>query len=129
MSVTGLHHFNIRGNPDDIERIRRFYVEVLGLREGWRAPFESRGHWLYAGADPVLHLLLMPQAREGKPLPPDEPGLDHVALRCENLDAILQRLAERGIEYRLTKVPVTGHRQAFLRDPMGNGVELNQVPA
>lgn len=128
MSVTGLHHFNIRGNPADIERVRRFYIDVLGLQEGWRAPSQSSGYWLYAGADPVLHLLLLPQARESAPLPADAPGFDHVALRCEDLDAILQRLGERGIEYRLTKVPVTGHLQAFLRDPMGNGLELNQAP-
>lgn len=128
MGITGLHHFNIRGNAEDIERVRRFYVDLLGLAEGWRPPFDSGGYWLYAGEEAVLHLVISPRMCGCGPLPADTPGLDHVAFGCDDLGGLLQRLDQHGVEHRLTKVPATGHLQAFLHDPMGNGVELNQAP-
>ena len=35
------------------------------------------------------------------------------------------RLDEIGIAYRVADVPLTRTRQIFLKDPAGNGVELN----
>ena len=41
---------------DLIEALRRFYTEVIGLQVGPRPPFDSPGHWLYAGPVDLLHL-------------------------------------------------------------------------
>ena len=54
---------------------------------------------------------------------------NHFALEVDGLDALLDLLAARGVEYRRSAyVPAAGH-QAFIRDPDGNVIELIQPPA
>lgn len=123
MPVLGLDHFNLRADPALTARLREFYVEVIGLHEGWRPPFDFPGHWLYAGEQPVLHLV----ADASMPAPPSPPrsALDHVALRCSGLAEVEQRLRERAVAVRRSAVPGTAQVQLFVVDPAGNGVELN----
>lgn len=123
MSVTGIDHYNLRGSMAALERIRDWYRDTIGLAVGERPPFGNRGYWLYAGTHPVLHLS---EERPGETHP--EPGagtFDHVAFRCDDFEAMRARLDGIGIAYRVADVPLTRTRQIFLRDPAGNGVELN----
>ncbi|KVL47681.1 hypothetical protein WT01_33675 [Burkholderia cepacia] len=32
-----------------LDALRDFYVDIVDLREGFRAPFKRFGYWLYAG--------------------------------------------------------------------------------
>ena len=50
-----LDHFTIVS--PDIERLRRFFVDVAGLVDGPRPAFGIAGHWLYLGQQAVLHLI------------------------------------------------------------------------
>ena len=111
---------NIRAPAADIARLKQFYCDVLGLAEGWRPPFESRGFWLYAGRHPLVHLV---EGDSGQSAVAG-PGIDHIAFRCADLDLCMARLRERGLEYRVTQVPTLGQRQIVLRDPLGTGVEI-----
>ena len=36
MSIEGMNHFNVL--TDDVEKTRRFYVDIVGLTEGDRPP-------------------------------------------------------------------------------------------
>ncbi|MFO1252522.1 MAG: diguanylate cyclase [Inhella sp.] len=122
MENLGFAHYNLRAEWSVLEQLRDFYVEVVGLQAGPRPPFASRGFWLYAGGQDVLHLS---EARPGERREPHASGsFDHVAFRCRGLAACEQRLAGRGIAVRRSGVPGTGIVQLFLRDPVGNGVEL-----
>ena len=57
MRITHIDHYNIRLKPSDLEAIRDFYVNVLGLTEGARPHFNFPGYWLYGGAEAaILHL-------------------------------------------------------------------------
>lgn len=126
MSVLGFAHYNLRGSRVQIEALREFYTEVVGLTVGERPPFRSFGYWLYAGGRDLLHLS---EARPGEPERADAPTtFDHVALRSTGLPATEQHLRARGIDYRRAEVPETGAQQLFFRDPFGNGVELNFAP-
>lgn len=123
MPVAGLDHFNLRAPPALLEALRRFYVEVIGLEEGPRPPFRSRGHWLYAQGRDILHL-----TESG----PDEArashvatSFDHIALACTDADAMQARLRQHGIDHAVDDVPMASRKQVFLRDPAGNGIELN----
>ena len=60
MTVVRLGHVNFGAQADVIESLRRFYVEVIGLREGPRPRFGSgsSGHWLYAGEHDVIRKVL-----------------------------------------------------------------------
>ena len=123
MSTLGFSHFNLCAPRDLLDRLQAFYVDVVGLTPGPRPPFRRFGYWLYAGEQDLLHLVV------------PEPGdlrsvtarttFDHVAFRCTDLPAVLQRLAAQGIAFEQTVAPMTRQVQLFFTDPAGNGVELN----
>ena len=122
MTIEAIHHVNIRASATDIARLKRFYCEIVGLREGWRPPFKSCGHWLYAGTQPIVHLV----EDEGDVDTNASKGcVDHVAFRCSDLAPMIERLRSSGIEFQLTQVPSLGDQQLLFRDPLGIGVELN----
>jgi catechol 2,3-dioxygenase-like lactoylglutathione lyase family enzyme len=117
VTIETIHHVNIRAPATDIAKLREFYCDIVGLRDGWRPPFDSRGHWLYAGPHPVVHLV------EGGDMGPGG-GVDHVAFRCSDLAPAIDRLRSRSIEFQLSLVPGLGDQQLLFRDPLGIGVEL-----
>ena len=125
MTIEAIHHVNIRAPATDIAKLRQFYCEIVGLRDGWRPPFKSRGHWLYAGPHPVVHLVessgMADMASAG--------GVDHVAFRCSDLAPMIERLQSRGIGFELSQVPSLGDQQLLFRDPLGIGVELTVAGA
>jgi catechol-2,3-dioxygenase len=123
MSVTGLNHYNLRASRQILDALRDFYVSIVGLRVGYRPPFNSFGYWLYAGDHAVLHL-----SEAG----PDERRLlnvtgtfDHVAFSCTHVEEFESRLRGFDVGYTSDLVPHTGQQQLFFHDPAGNGVELN----
>jgi catechol 2,3-dioxygenase-like lactoylglutathione lyase family enzyme len=120
-NIDAIHHVNIRAPAGDIAKLRQFYCDILGFREGWRPPFESRGHWLYAGTHPVLHLV----EGDAGAATASAGIVDHVAFRCSDLAPVIEKLRGRGIEFRLMRVPSLGDQQLQFRDPLGLGVELN----
>lgn len=123
MSAVALDHVNIRVPAAMLETVRSFYLNVVGLRDGVRPPFGSIGHWLYAGAQPVIHLSVLTDA--GAAAPTAGGAVDHIAFRCADLEGMQARLASMNIPYRQALVPLTKQLQLFVRDPAGNGVELN----
>jgi len=125
MHVAGICHFNLRASRELLDSLRDFYRDIVGLSVGARPAFSSFGYWLYAGSKDVLHLT---EARADEQRPPDAAcTFDHVAFSCTNLAAYEARLQAAGIAYVIDAVPGTGQLQLFLRDPAGNGVELNFI--
>lgn len=114
MQPTGVHHVSI--NVTDVPAALAFYTGALGLTERADRPdFGFAGAWLDAGGQQV-HLI-----EAGAP-----PNLgQHFALRVDDLDAAIAELRAAGHEVS-DPSPVGTGRQAFLTDPSGNGVELNQ---
>ena len=125
MAVEGLHHFNYRAPAAELRAIRDFYCDVLGLVDGPRPQFGIPGHWLYAGDHAIVHLVVSPPGESAPARQGGQSALDHVALRCTDVDAMTQRLRANGIEFSSMKVPGTGAIQLFCSDPTGMGVELN----
>jgi hypothetical protein len=41
MPVSGLNHFNICADKNEVEVFKTFYSEIIGLRVGQRPPFKS----------------------------------------------------------------------------------------
>ena len=122
MTIEAIHHVNIRAPATDIAKLKGFYCEIVGLRDGWRPPFNSRGHWLYAGSQPVVHLVEDDDASK------TSGGVDHVAFRCTDLAPMIERLRNNGIGFELSQVPCLGDQQLLFRDPLGIGVELTTPP-
>jgi catechol 2,3-dioxygenase-like lactoylglutathione lyase family enzyme len=127
MKTVGLSHFNITAPRELLERVRDFYVEVLGLAVGERPGFTRKGFWLYAGGDPLVHLTACDAGDARAAGEPASGFFDHVAFNCEGLTAAVERLKRLGVPYELDEVPSLGQVQLFVRDPAGVGVELNFV--
>jgi catechol 2,3-dioxygenase-like lactoylglutathione lyase family enzyme len=103
--------------------LRDFYCGVIGLSVGQRPPFKSAGFWLYADDRDILHLTVAGETEVRSTSAVTT--IDHVAFSCAGLAAYEGKLQQLGIPYEIDRVPLTGQVQLFLRDPAGNGVELN----
>lgn len=114
MQALGIHHVSI--NVTDTAAALDFYVGVLGMTVRTDRPdFSFAGAWLDIGGQQV-HLLEVPM--------PDQKG-QHFALWIHDLDATVEELRAKGVTVSDPK-PVGPGWQAFLHDPAGNLVELNQ---
>jgi catechol 2,3-dioxygenase-like lactoylglutathione lyase family enzyme len=120
MPLDALQHVNIR--CADAQATRDFYVEAIGLKEGYRPPFGFPGHWLYLGEVAVIHLVQKPQGESRRP---GSGEIDHVAFGGSDLDGMRARLAARGLAFEEKVVPRDGIIQLFVKDPEGVKLELN----
>jgi catechol 2,3-dioxygenase-like lactoylglutathione lyase family enzyme len=123
MGAIGLNHYNIRVSETLLEQVKDFYGQLLGIVPGPRPQTTSRGYWLYAGTQPIVHLSVTPDDSRGAAQPTG--WLDHVALTYRDLDGTLDRLKSLGIEYRSFASPQERLVQLFVQDPSGLRVELN----
>jgi len=113
MKPAGIHHVSIC--VADADAGLAFYRDVLGFTQLPR-PDLGPGHWLDAGGQQV-HLMQSDEPR---------PRSDHFAIRVDDLEAAVAdlRAADQKV-YTSDRIPGAG-RQAFLHDPFGNFIELNQ---
>jgi catechol 2,3-dioxygenase-like lactoylglutathione lyase family enzyme len=121
MPLETLQHVNIR--CADARASRDFYVDVIGLKEGYRPPFNFAGHWLYLGEVAVIHLVQKPAGE--LQLGPGSGELDHVAFGGSDLDGMRARVKASGLPFEEKVVPRDGIIQLFVRDPEGVKLELN----
>jgi len=118
-----LDHVNIR--TANLEGLVRFYAEVLGLRAGERPPLGFPGAWLYAGDQPVIHLVGV----EPPPAPQGALRLEHFAFTATGLSEFLARLTHLGIEHRQSRQAGTGNVVINLHDPDGNRLHVDFAAA
>jgi catechol 2,3-dioxygenase-like lactoylglutathione lyase family enzyme len=113
VNVIGVHHVSI--GVSDVDAAVEFYG-WLGLTQLQRPDFGFPGAWLQAGGQQV-HLLGTDK------IPPG--AENHYAFHVEDLEVCLADLATHGIIARRSDTVGAG-AQAFIKDPSGNVVELNQ---
>lgn len=114
MQALGVHHVAVV--VDDLDAALEFYGK-LGARELDRPDFGFPGAWLQLGAQQV-HL--------GVSTDPVPNLFQHFALQVADLDACVADLQANGVKVdTIPHMPGAG-RQAFLHDPSGNMIELNQ---
>jgi catechol 2,3-dioxygenase-like lactoylglutathione lyase family enzyme len=118
MPAHTMSHFTIL--TKNVAATEAFYGELLGLKSGYRPPISRPGVWLYAGEQPVLHVIDPVEM-------PKQPGgvLDHMAFNATGLNETVAKLKQRGIDYVLYQQGGTGTWQMFFHDVNGAKVELN----
>lgn len=118
MEITRLLHVS-QSTPGALDASASFYVDVLGLKPMDRPALAIPGLWL-ATPNGQLHL----NGREPGLDPGSGPRPAHVCLGVVSLDAAIEQLDRREIEYR--EAGSLSIRQVWLRDPAGNPIELQQ---
>ena len=127
MRIHKLDHFNIVANAADIERVKKFYIELLGFKNGPRPDFAFGGAWLYKDEFPLVHL----SVTDGDDI--EQPGLHdtttgcvhHIAFDCEGIEEFKTLLEENDIEYQYNSIEGWNIQQLILHDPSGTRIELN----
>lgn len=129
-----LHHINLA--TDDVDRMDRFYRDVLGLdRETGGLPVLEKNKG-YAGdvafvTDGAIqtHLAqrdMLAGFATGQIVNPVSRG--HIAYRTDDLAAFKAHLQARGIPYSdWGNAAVAGWHQIFFYDPDGNVIEVHQA--
>ncbi len=101
----------------DVERSRRFYAGLLGLKEIAKPrTFDFVVLWFDLGGM-HLHLLLKDNADSISPR--------HFALRVEDAGAARRHLGSHGVPIQET-TPIPGADRFFAADPDGNRIEFIQ---
>src|SRR5262245_43850641 len=115
LEVTSIDHVSVI--ITDLERSRRFYRDVLGLKEIAKPrTFDFRVLWFDLG-NQQLHLLLKPD--------PDKVSPRHFALRVKDVQAARAYFRERGVPTEET-TPIPACDRFFIADPDSNRIEVIQ---
>lgn len=113
MNVKALEHAAL--TVDDLDSALAFYA-LLGFDPIPRPDFGFAGAWLKAG-EAQIHLVVA-----------DDPAphvFNHVALWVGDIDSSVDDLRGKGLRVS-DPSSVGAGRQAFLKDPAGNLIELNE---
>jgi catechol 2,3-dioxygenase-like lactoylglutathione lyase family enzyme len=113
--VTQIHHVSVV--ITEVERSRRFYRDVLGLKEIAKPKtFDFVVLWFDLG-NQQLHLLLKDR--------PDSISPRHFALRVKDVAAARRYFAAHGIA-TLETTAIPGADRFFIADPDANRIEIIQ---
>jgi glyoxylase I family protein len=113
--VTQVDHVSVL--ITDLERSRRFYRDLLGLKEIAKPrTFDFRVLWFDLG-NQQLHLLLKDR--------PDTVSPRHFALRVADCRAARTHFQSHGVAFQET-TPIPGADRVFIYDPDGNRIEIIQ---
>ena len=118
MLVNKLEHYNIV--TEKLDETVEFYEKIVGLANGERPNFKFPGAWLYAGEDPVVHLMQLGEERDR-----GSGSIDHVAFRGGDYASYKKHLETNGIDYDERFVEDISMHQIFIKDPNGVKVEIN----
>ena len=123
LEITALNHIAVC--VTDVERSKRFYSGVLGLKEIPRPPFPFAGAWYELADGRQFHLIVHanPLTLRGTTAIDLRDG--HLALGVEDFDRAVAHLQAAGVECVVRPQNVTPWKQIYLTDPDGNVIELN----
>jgi catechol 2,3-dioxygenase-like lactoylglutathione lyase family enzyme len=129
-----LHHVNI--SATDVEALRRFYVDSLGLTDisdsmasqQIRDQYPGRVAWL-EGESGQVHLAELDPTLLFRTQQAVNPVLHgHIAFRTRDIDSVRRRLDATEVPYSdYGKWAMKGWHQMFLYDPAGNVIEIHQA--
>ena len=123
--ITGVHHVCMKCRSEELEKVQKFYGELLGLPlvRSWGEP---KVEGLMYGAGTSL-IEIFPNAEED--LPPG--AIRHFALATDDVDSIVEAARKAGYAVRMEpgdieimSKPSLPARIAFIIGPVGEEIEL-----
>jgi catechol 2,3-dioxygenase-like lactoylglutathione lyase family enzyme len=125
-ALHGLFHIAIK--TSDLEATRRFYRDIIGLREIARPDFGFPGAWLACpqpGGQPIIHIYAGGPALGASGIAPrGTAAIDHISLSCSGYRDYIARFRRAGLPFREFIVPGTTLWLLFVYDPSGVQLEL-----
>jgi catechol 2,3-dioxygenase-like lactoylglutathione lyase family enzyme len=119
-----LHHVSLPVR--DVEVSRKFYAEVLGLREVYRpSHFDFAGAWFMLPSGQQVHLL---ENKDGTYRPNSQADYRdcHFALRVRDFRKAVEYLKSKGHEMRhVWELVVDRYMGGYITDPDGHVIEIN----
>ncbi|MER5940319.1 VOC family protein [Streptomyces sp. NPDC001928] len=114
--ITAVDHVQLAAPPGSEDRLRTYYVGVLGMTEIPKPPVLAArgGCWFQAGAV-QLHVGIENDFRPAKKA--------HPGLRVTGIEAYADRLTARGATVTWDE-NLPGHRRFYSCDPVGNRLEF-----
>jgi len=128
MPILDIHHVAIK--TLDLEATNRFYIDLLGLTEVARPPFQFPGSWLAMG-NTMLHIFAGEAAFDSKgAYHRGGAAVDHISIQAQDFNSFKSAFQQRDLDFReMDHRPMTSLWQLFVHDPNGVLIELNFVPA
>ena len=118
MTILGIDHVQLAIPPGSEDLARTFYVGALGLAETPKpAELSGRGGCWFIGGNAHIHLGVEQDFRSASKA--------HPALLVDDLDSLIQRLADNGCIATPGR-PLAGYIRVDIADPFGNRIELMQ---
>jgi catechol 2,3-dioxygenase-like lactoylglutathione lyase family enzyme len=113
---TAIDHVQLAMPAGQEETARRFYAELLGMRETPKpAELLKRGGCWFESGSVQVHLGVEKDFRPAKKA--------HPALKCTNYEDLFAKLQASGVE--ITEADdIPGVRRCHMHDPFGNRIEL-----
>ena len=104
----------------DLEKSRWFYCEVLGLEEGFDFKHEEKlvGFYVKLGENTFIEVF------EGEVV--EQGNIRHMAIEVEDMDAVIERIREYGVEVTDKKMGADHSWQSWTIDPDGNEIEFHE---
>ncbi|MGV9451839.1 VOC family protein [Streptomyces sp. NPDC003635] len=114
--ITALDHVQLAAPPGSEDRLRTYYVDVLGMTETPKPPrLAARGGCWFQAGGVRLHLGIEKDFRPARKA--------HPGLRVTGIEAYAARLEAGGVTVTWdTELP--GHRRFYAQDPVGNRIEF-----
>ncbi|MGH8688233.1 MAG: VOC family protein [Burkholderiales bacterium] len=131
MPITELNHYLLVAK--NLEKTKKFYQDVLGLKVADRPDFGFPGYWLEANGDICVHLASQApsEIRDRFLLKKHPKGLkgsgsvDHIAFLAKQPDEVRQRIQKHKVTMHFRSFPDAKLFQIFLKDPDDVTIELN----
>ena len=121
MRIEQLNHVNLR--TTQLDAMIDWYTNVLGMRSGDRPNFSFPGAWMYAGDNPVVHLIGI----EGEPGVGSEVALklEHFAFAATGGAEFEAKLRADGTKYRRSDIAEFNIYLINIWDPDGNHIHVD----
>jgi len=133
MPITELNHFLLVAK--NLERTKKFYENVLGMKVAERPDFGFPGYWLSANGEICVHLASQaPNKIRDQFLLKKHPkgtngsgSVDHIAFLAQNPTEVRSRIQKNKVEMHFRSFPDAKPPlfQIFLKDPDDVTIELN----
>lgn len=117
MKILSIDHVQIAMPPDEEDRAREFYMNILGFTEIPKpAELAKRGGAWFQSENVQLHLGVEQDFHPARKA--------HPAFIVDDLNMLITKAQSAGFKTDNTQPPLDGYKRAHVFDPFGNRIEL-----